>query len=81
MVKQGFIPYGPAIGSNYCSMSSGGALIGSWENKENAKDNCAQYGCNIITELSNGRFELGLTTSMEKCEVRSENIKQQWIKL
>ena len=81
VVKQGFIPYGPANPNHSCSMSKGGALSYNYKHKKYAKDDCEDHGCDIIIELSHGRFEVGLTTSMNRCDVQRENIKQQWIKL
>jgi len=72
--------YGPANPSDSCSISQGGALSHSFKHHQFAKDNCETHKCDIITELSNGRFEIGSTTNMEKCDFSSENIRQQWIK-
>ena len=77
----GFISYGPANPNDSCSTSKGGALNYSYQHKQYAKSYCEQYNCNILTELSNGRFEIGSTTSINQCDFQSANIKQQWIKV
>ena len=82
MVRQGIIPYGPANPNHSCSMSKGGALSYSYKHKSYAKDDCEQFNCDILTELSSGRFEIGSTTKLGvgRCELLSANIKQQWTK-
>ena len=73
--------YGPANPNDSCSMSKGGALSFNQQHKQFAKDYCETHNCDILTELSNGRFEVGSTTSMQICEIQRGNIKQQWIKV
>ena len=62
-------------------MSKGGSLSYSIKHKQYAKDDCEQYNCDILIELSNRRFEIGSTTKQGRYPLRSETIKQQWIKV
>ena len=76
----GLRQYGPVQPGVRCSLSRGGALSYSYLYKKQAETHCKSYNCDIITELSNGRFEIGSTTRMKKCKFQSSNIKEQWIK-
>ena len=75
----GFHQYGPVQSGVYCSLSRGGSLSYSLPNKQNAETHCETHNCDIITELSNGKFEIGSTTG-NKCEMQAYNVKQQWLK-
>ena len=76
----GILTYGPVQPGHYCTSSMGGALSYGYLSKKNAESYCKTFKCDIITELSNGKFEIGLTTRMNKCNIETNNIKQQWFK-
>ena len=59
-------------------MSIGGALSYNQRHKQYAKEYCETHNCDILTELSNGKFEAGSTTSMNKCGIQKGNVVRQW---
>ena len=81
VVEQGFVSYGPANPNHSCSMSKGGSLSDSFRHKQFAQDHCKLFNCDILIELSSGRFEIGSTTKQGRCPILPGNIKQQWIKV